>query len=133
DRRRLAGAVGPEEAKRLARVNGEVDPPHRLDLPVALGQAVHEHGRWLRAVLAGRPRRGRSAAMGAIREAGGGGAEGFAGHLRGRETQVSSSTIVPSGSPSARIWYSSRRAVTSTSRALATCASLPVRITCTKA
>ena len=39
DRRRLAGAVGAEEAEDLAARDLEVDPAHGFDLAVALGEA----------------------------------------------------------------------------------------------
>jgi hypothetical protein len=42
DRRRLAGAVRPEQAEHLARIDGEVDAPKGLPLPVALAQAAND-------------------------------------------------------------------------------------------
>ena len=41
DGRRLARAVGPEEAERLAGGHVEVDPVHRRELAVALDQPTH--------------------------------------------------------------------------------------------
>ena len=40
DRRRLAGAVRAEEPEDLARLDREVDPAHRLEVPVRLPQAA---------------------------------------------------------------------------------------------
>ena len=44
DRRRLAGAVGAEEAERLAGGDVEVDAAHRLDVAEALDQPAHLDG-----------------------------------------------------------------------------------------
>ena len=40
DRRRLAGAVRPEQPEHLAFVDREVDPPDRLEVPVGLAKAA---------------------------------------------------------------------------------------------
>ena len=40
DRRRLAGAVGPEQPEHLAAAHLEVDPADRLELAVGLAQAA---------------------------------------------------------------------------------------------
>ena len=40
DRRRLARAVGPEQAEHLAAPDREVDPADRLQIAVALAQAA---------------------------------------------------------------------------------------------
>jgi hypothetical protein len=45
DRRRLAGAVRPEEAERLPRCHLEVDATHRDQLAVALLKSPHRHRR----------------------------------------------------------------------------------------
>src|ERR1035441_5601471 len=44
DGRRLASPVGTQEAEDLTGANLEIDAPHRLDLIVALDQAVDRHG-----------------------------------------------------------------------------------------
>ena len=90
DRRRLAGAVGAEEAEDLAGVHLEVDPAHRLDLVVALDEAVDRDGGASRSDERG----------GWVGESRGWGCRERPRHLR---CLASSSTVAPSPSPSARI------------------------------
>ena len=60
DRRRLAGAVRAEEAEDFARLDREVDPAHRLEVPVRLAQAADLDRRHRRRSLDGRSRGWRS-------------------------------------------------------------------------
>ena len=45
DRRRLAGAVRPEQAEHLALLDGEADAGDGIDLAVALAQLAHRKSR----------------------------------------------------------------------------------------